>query len=117
MKNIISKSVLMLIIMSTSLALQAQTGAFVTETGSGVLDAVVTSDDSVVFNGIKYKYLLNTKASSLAIDESEPQPLKINQLKVGENYFFDKISYDMRSTNPKFREVIFITDTKPMEIE
>ncbi|MCX7554647.1 hypothetical protein OS175_12205 [Marinicella sp. S1101] len=117
MKNRISKSVFLLIMMSTTLALQAQNGAFVTETGSGVLDAVVTADDSVVFNGIKYKYVLNTKASTLAIDESEPQPLKINQLKVGENYYFDKISFDMKSANPKFREITFITDTKPMEIE
>ena len=92
----------------------------VTVVTSGLLDAVIAGESSVVFNGLKYKYKLDEKNSVLSSDEVEPKAIKLGELQVGQNYFFEKVSYSKLDENPKasdFKYIVFITDTKPMELE
>ncbi len=109
---------LMLLILNLPLQLNAQVEILTTTIGSGILDDVSKADQSVVFNGKKYKYTIKERVSSLAVvDESEPIALNIRDLKVGEKYYFETISYKKEPTKEDFKEVIFITDIKPMVLE
>lgn len=108
---------LMLLILNLPLQLNAQAEVLTTTIGSGILDDISKADQSVVFNGKKYKYTIKEKVSSLAVGESEPIALNIRDLKVGEKYYFETISYKKEPTKEDFKEVIFITDIKPMVLE
>ncbi len=98
--------------------LNADVGHVITQVSSGVLEDVSTADNTVVFHGKKYQYKINTKPSVLAVDEAELKVLNINDLKPGENYFYEAISFaknkGLLSNASDFKEIIFITDTKPM---
>ncbi len=88
-----------------------------TSVSSGVLDAVDQGDGVVVFNGLKYTYKLNEKQSVLALDESGMSPIKIRDLKVGQKYFFERVSYVEDPQPSQFKDIVFISDTQPTVTE
>lgn len=103
-----------LMVLITPLVFGQDKSQFVINTFSGKLDVLPKGNNSVVFDGRKYKYVINQAASTLAIDESQPTALNIRELKIGETYYFDAISYSKEPSKSDFKEIIFITDIKPM---
>ena len=88
-----------------------------TSVKSGTLDVINKSDNTVVFNGINYRYKLNERISVLAIDESGIKPLKLSELRAGNSYYFETMTDVMDPKESDFKEIIYISDTKPEELE
>lgn len=116
------KTLTLMVTFGISLAVDshAESSLPVTSVSSGILDAIIATEDSVVFNGLKFKYKIDEKQSVLSIDESEPTPLSLKELQVGQMYFFDKVAFINKDAEPKasdFKTIIYITDKKPEGFE
>lgn len=113
MKSVIS----LLLLLGTVSISQAAGEVFTTSVSSGVLDAVESSGQVVVFNGQRYNYQVNQKQSVLALDESGMQPLNFRELQVGQKYYFEKISFVEDPKRSQYNKIIFISDTQPAVTE
>ncbi len=84
---------------------------------SGTVDAVNTGKSSVTINGQQYRYQLDEKGSMFSLDEVQHVPVKINQLKVGNTYHFEKTSNKEDPQPADFDSILFISATPLSEIE
>ncbi|MCB1583891.1 MAG: hypothetical protein KDI92_12570 [Xanthomonadales bacterium] len=113
---------LLIVMFSSSLftSVNAEAEVAISAIDSAILDSIVANEQVVVFGGIKYKYKIDEKQSMLYVDEAEPKPLRISELKVGQKYHFEKVIYKKLNKEPSvndFKDIIFITDSKSMVIE
>lgn len=120
MKKLSVKSLVLMFCFSLFTSVYADTEVAITAVDTAILEAIVGNEKAVVFNGRKYKYTIDEKQSILSMDESEPKPLKLSELKVGQSYYFEKVIFEKLHREPSvqdFRHIIFITDGKSMVIE
>lgn len=84
---------------------------------SGIVNDVNAGRSIVTINGQNYTYKLDEKGSMFALDEIEHVALKLNELTVGETYYFEKTSSEKDPKFTDFDGIIFISATPIKESE
>ncbi len=117
MKQKMKLAISLFLMMGTASISHAAGEVFTTSVASGVLDAVESGGQVVVFDGQRYSYQVNQKQSVLALDEAGMQPLKFRELQVGQKYYYEKISFVEDPKRSQYNKIIFISDTQPAVTE
>lgn len=120
MKKMSKQVIVMIICFFMVASTYAASDVTVSDVVSGTLESIDAKSRAVTFNGKKYKYRIDEKQSVMKVDETEPEVLELYELKVGEMYYFEKVSFkklDEEPTADDFQDIIFITDVKPMIFE
>ena len=120
MKKINLKVIVMIFSFSMLIPVYAANEVFVSNVQAGKLESVDAKGRIVTFNGRKYRYRIDEAQSVLNVDETEPDVLEMYELKVGDTYYFEKVVFkklDDEPTVDDFKDIIFITNVKPMIVE
>ncbi len=79
------------------------------------LEGVNTSSKTVVIAGKPYKYKLNVKYSSYRFEEDVKKSVPLDELKVGEKYYFQVMAKGDDVKNKNFNNIVFIAKSRPSE--
>lgn len=79
------------------------------------LDKVDTNSKTVVVDGKPYKYKFDVNNSNYRFEDDAKTSVSLNQLKVGEMYYFQLMNNDNDSKSRKYTFITFISKSKPSE--